>query len=301
MSTSCCTSHETFRRRFLCSHAFLRTSSVLHHVRQGILNSFSCPDSLATASASEAMETESAMEAETEADSATSCSPLANNAKQHEQPLPQKIPPPRPPRSKVPPPLSSTNCLKSKSSLGFGLSDNTIVASAVEEKQLAAFTITPNPISVAASATTAASTTEVTLTSASDTTADAISVKKLPDYCPPAEDNLGISPAEIAMIQKRIQLKRILPCIRFEDLESERGHDESRSLEMVDKRLADVHRDVMRRTENRYLVMEAATFGDKLFTGTLIILTILGILVLFWFRNFGPGLHFMHVEVESKS
>ena len=238
---------------------------------------------------------------EAEADSATSCSPVANNAKQGLQPLPQKIPPPRPPRSKVPPPLSSTNCLKSKSSLGFGLSDNTIVASAVaEDKQLAAFTITPNPISVAASAATAASTTtEVTLTSASDTT-DAISVKKLPDYCPPAEDNLGISPAEIALIQKRIQLKRILPCIRFEDLESERGHDESRSLEMVDKRLADVHRDVMRRTENRYLVMEAATFGDKLFTGTLIILTILGILVLFWFRNFGPGLHFMHVAFESK-
>ena len=223
---------------------------------------------------------------------------------QHPQQQQQKIPPPRPPRSKVPPvPVSSTNCLKSKS-----LSDTITAAStgltmeaASEKASTAVFTITPNPISVGATtaATAAAaapvSTTEVTLTSASE---DAISVKKLPDYSAPAEDTLGMTPAELALIQKRIQLKRILPCIRFEDLESERGHDESRSLEMVDKRLADVHRDVMRRTENRYLVMEASTFGDKVFTGTLIILTILGILVLFWFRNFGPGLHLLH-EVES--
>ena len=221
----------------------------------------------------------------------------------------QKIPPPRPPRSKVPPvPVSSTNCLKSKSlsdtitgsssSLTAATASTGLTMASASEKaaSTAVFTITPNPISVGATTAAAAvSTTEVTLTSASE---DAISVKKLPDYCPPAEDTLGMTPAELALIQKRIQLKRILPCIRFEDLESDRGHDESRSLEMVDKRLADVHRDVMRRTENRYLVMEASTFGDKVFTGTLIILTILGILVLFWFRNFGPGLHLLH-EAES--
>ena len=212
-----------------------------------------------------------------------------------------------------PVPVSSTNCLKSKSlsdtitgsssSLTAATASTGLTMASASEKaaSTAVFTITPNPISVGATtaATAAAaapvSTTEATLTSASE---DAISVKKLPDYCAPAEDTLGMTPAELALIQKRIQLKRILPCIRFEDLESERGHDESRSLEMVDKRLADVHRDVMRRTENRYLVMEASTFGDKVFTGTLIILTILGILVLFWFRNFGPGLHLLH-EVES--
>ena len=210
-----------------------------------------------------------------------------------------------------PVPVSSTNCLKSKSlsdtitgsslaTASTGLTMDSVAsekAVSASAASTAVFTITPNPISVGAptAATAAVSTTEVTLTSASE---DAISVKKLPDYCQPAEDTLGMTPAELALIQKRIQLRRILPCIRFEDLESERGVDESRSLEMVDKRLADVHRDVMRRTENRYLVMEAATFGDKLFTGTLIILTILGILVLFWFRNFGPGLHMMH-EVES--
>ena len=223
----------------------------------------------------------------------------------------QKIPPPRPPRSKVPPvPVSSTNCLKSKSlsdtitgsssSLTAATASTGLTMASASEKaaSTAVFTITPNPISVGATTVAAAaavSTTEVTLTSASE---DAISVKKLPDYSAPAEDTLGMTPAELALIQKRIQLKRILPCIRFEDLESDRGHDESRSLEMVDKRLADVHRDVMRRTENRYLVMEASTFGDKVFTGTLIILTILGILVLFWFRNFGPGLHLLH-EAES--
>ena len=207
-----------------------------------------------------------------------------------------------------PVPVSSTNCLKSKSlsdtitgsssSLTAATASTGLTMASASEKaaSTAVFTITPNPISVGATTAAAAvSTTEVTLTSASE---DAISVKKLPDYSAPAEDTLGMTPAELALIQKRIQLKRILPCIRFEDLESERGHDESRSLEMVDKRLADVHRDVMRRTENRYLVMEASTFGDKVFTGTLIILTILGILVLFWFRNFGPGLHLLH-EVES--
>ena len=45
-----------------------------------------------------------------------------------------------------------------------------------------------------------------------------------------------------------------------------------------------------------FLVMEAATFSDKLFTGTLILLTVVGIFVLFWFRNFGPGFRFMHVS-----
>lgn len=240
--------------------------------------------------------------------------PTHSQGQQQQQPQhlsQQKIPPPRPPRSKVPPvPVSSTNCLKSKSlsdtitgsssSLTAATASTGLTMASASEKaaSTAVFTITPNPISVGATTAAAAaavSTTEVTLTSASE---DAISVKKLPDYCPPAEDTLGMTPAELALIQKRIQLKRILPCIRFEDLESDRGHDESRSLEMVDKRLADVHRDVMRRTENRYLVMEASTFGDKVFTGTLIILTILGILVLFWFRNFGPGLHLLH-EAES--
>ena len=70
---------------------------------------------------------------------------------------------------------------------------------------------------------------------------------------------------------------------------------------MVDSRLAEAHRVVMQRTANRYLVMEAATFGDKLFTGTLIILTILGILVLFGVRNFGQGLLILKHEQFASS
>ena len=73
-------------------------------------------------------------------------------------------------------------------------------------------------------------------------------------------------------------------------------------LELVDVRLADAHRGVMARTDNKYLVLEAATFRDKLFTAALILLTIMGILVLFWFRNFGPGFHilqFVHQHVDS--
>ena len=47
--------------------------------------------------------------------------------------------------------------------------------------------------------------------------------------------------------------------------------------------------------------MEAATFGDKLFTGTLIFLTILAILVLFAVRNFGHGLLLLKHETYEHS
>ncbi len=63
--------------------------------------------------------------------------------------------------------------------------------------------------------------------------------------------------------------------------------------------LAEAHRVVMQRTANRYLVMEAATFGDKLFTGSLIIITIVAILVLFWFRNFGPVFSIIDDKYEN--
>ena len=62
----------------------------------------------------------------------------------------------------------------------------------------------------------------------------------------------------------------------------------------------DVHRGVLDRTLNKYLVMEAATCTDKIFTATLIILTMLGILVLFWFQNFGPGFKFKHIDSGHK-
>ena len=83
----------------------------------------------------------------------------------------------------------------------------------------------------------------------------------------------------------------------MEDDRTSGDHEAITRLELVDSDLADAHRGVMSRTHNKYLVMEVATFSDKLFTGTLILLTVVGIFMLFWFRNFGLfGFHFEHVS-----
>ena len=53
----------------------------------------------------------------------------------------------------------------------------------------------------------------------------------LPDYCPAAEDATShpVTPPDIALLQKRIQFRRMLPCLDFEDLERKRMEmDESR-------------------------------------------------------------------------
>ena len=123
----------------------------------------------------------------------------------------------------------------------------------------------------------------------------------LSDFCAPSEDALGLSPQELARLQKRLKLRRILPsCITFEDLEDERmaspDLEAITRLELVDSDLADTHRGVLSRTHHKYLVMEAATFSDKLFTGTLIFCTVVGIFVLFWYQNFGKGFGLTHVE-----
>ena len=96
-------------------------------------------------------------------------------------------------------------------------------SSSVSEEIAAAaavFTITPNPIinEVNEDAATAAASTVA-------------SVKMLPDYCPAAEDATSsvVTPPEIALLQKRIQFRRMLPCLDFEDLERKRMEmDESR-------------------------------------------------------------------------
>ena len=68
---------------------------------------------------------------------------------------------------------------------------------------------------------------------------------------------MGITSQELAKLQKRLKLRRILPsCINFEDLEDERtsgDHEAMTRLELVDSNLADAHRGVMQRTANRYL------------------------------------------------
>ena len=43
----------------------------------------------------------------------------------------------------------------------------------------------------------------------------------------------------------------------------------------------------MARTKDKYILMDATSSFDKLLTGSLIILTMFGILLLFWFQNFG--------------
>ncbi len=63
-------------------------------------------------------------------------------------------------------------------------------------------------------------------------------------------------------------------------------------LDLNDQDLESVHRTVMARTGQKYLVMDASSLPDRLFTGCLIALTMVAILVLFWFQNFGPGFDF---------
>ena len=99
-------------------------------------------------------------------------------------------------------------------------------SSSVSEEIAAAaavFTITPNPIINEVNEDAAAS--------ASGTTSTLASVKMLPDYRPAAEDATSsvVTPPEIALLQKRIQFRRMLPCLDFEDLERKRMEmDESR-------------------------------------------------------------------------
>ena len=212
----------------------------------------------------------------------------------------EKVPPPRPPRSKKVPSSSSKKSCRPESHnvKGGGGHPRGRSASKQQHYQKAeatsssgsgtttlagcgpgeAFTITTNPIN-----------------------SEAEEDEELSDFCPPSEDALGLSPQELARLQKRLKLRRILPsCITFEDLEDDReasgDHEAITRLELVDSDLADTHRGVLSRTHNKYLVMEAATFSDKLFTGTLIFCTVVGIFVLFWFQNFGPGFRITHAS-----
>ena len=61
-------------------------------------------------------------------------------------------------------------------------------------------------------------------------------------------------------------------------------------LDLVDEELGTVHRSIMARTRQKYLAMEASSFWDRSFTGGLIVLTAVAILVLFLYQNFGPGI-----------
>ena len=46
----------------------------------------------------------------------------------------------------------------------------------------------------------------------------------------------------------------------------------------------------MARTKDKYILMDVTSLSDKLVTGSLIVLTMFGILFLFLYQNFGPGI-----------
>ena len=50
-----------------------------------------------------------------------------------------------------------------------------------------------------------------------------------------------------------------------------------------------VHRGVMARTKDNYLIMDVTSLSAKLVTGSLIVLTIFAIFLLFWYQKFGSG------------
>ena len=55
------------------------------------------------------------------------------------------------------------------------------------------------------------------------------------------------------------------------------------------------HRDQMQKNVQKYLLLTPSTpLKDKLFTAGLLALTMCGILVLFWYQNFGPGFRAFH-------
>jgi hypothetical protein len=59
------------------------------------------------------------------------------------------------------------------------------------------------------------------------------------------------------------------------------------------------HRDLMARNIQKYGTTrgedKVAPLPDRIFTGGLITLTMLAIIILFWYQNFGPGFTFENI------
>ena len=107
----------------------------------------------------------------------------------------------------------------------------------------------------------------------------------------------GDSEAATVTITANVFLNRLMPaCLaRRSTLAELRGGcedgDSSLSqLDLVDEELGTIHRNIMARTRQKYLAMEASSFWDRSFTGCLIVLTMVAILALFLYQNFGPGI-----------
>ena len=76
------------------------------------------------------------------------------------------------------------------------------------------------------------------------------------------------------------------------------SHHSSENLEVDEDdylRREMAHRDQMQKNVQKYLLLTPSTpLKDKLFTAGLLALTMCGILVLFWYQNFGPGFRAFH-------
>jgi hypothetical protein len=68
-----------------------------------------------------------------------------------------------------------------------------------------------------------------------------------------------------------------------------------------DVRIERAHRDLMANTVQKYLILSPSTpLKDKFFTAGLILLTMVGILVLFWYQNWGRGFSAFKKSVYSE-
>ena len=109
------------------------------------------------------------------------------------------------------------------------------------------------------------------------------------------EDDSSAATTTAVTASANVFLRRLLPsCLagRRSTLAELRDEEDSSlsHLDLVDEELGTVHRSIMARTRQKYLAMEASSFWDRSFTGGLIVLTAVAILVLFLYQNFGPGI-----------
>ena len=81
------------------------------------------------------------------------------------------------------------------------------------------------------------------------------------------------------------------------------SHHSSENLfgEDEDVRRELANRDLMAKTVQKHLTSDdvKTPLKDKLFTASLIALTMMGILVLFWYQNFGPGFKTFYTTVDG--
>lgn len=121
----------------------------------------------------------------------------------------------------------------------------------------------------------------------------------------PLNDTIQISlgQEELETLQTRFKLGKMLPnCLSsiHSHMFLQKGLNlgecdknsstENEWYDLVDPELEPVHRGVMARTKDKYILMDVTSTTDKAVTGILIVLTMCGILLLFWYQNFGPGI-----------